>query len=72
MLTFSFHFSLFNNLSVFLEKPKLAQFIPRLYDQKYYKNSRVFLGRYIPSFLMSHFMQLFGIPLRLEVSIKGL
>ena len=25
-----------------------------------------------PSFLMSHLMQLFSIPLRLEVSIKGL
>ena len=28
MFTFSFHFSLFNNLSFFPEKPKLAQFIP--------------------------------------------
>ena len=25
-----------------------------------------------PSFLMSHLMQLFGIPSRLEISIKGL
>ena len=46
MLTFSFHFSLFNNLSVFPEKPKLAQFIPGIYNKNYYINSRVFLRRY--------------------------
>ena len=46
MLTFSLHNSRFNNLSVFPEKPKLAQFIPRIYNKNYYKSSRVFLGRY--------------------------
>ena len=46
MLTFSFHFSRFNNLSVFPKKPKLTQFIPEIYNKNYYKNSRVFLGRY--------------------------
>ena len=34
--------------------------------------STVRIIREFPSFLMSHLMQLFGIPLRLEVSIKGL
>ena len=33
--------------------------------------STVRIIREFPSFLMSHLMQLFGIPLRLEVSIKG-
>ena len=33
MFTHSFHFSLFNHLSVFLEKPKLAQFIPEIYNK---------------------------------------
>ena len=48
MLTFSLHNSQFNNLSFFLEKnPNLAQFIPEIYNKNYYKNYRVFLGRYI-------------------------
>ena len=47
MLTFSFHFSLFNNLSVFPKKSKLTQFILGIYNKNYYKNSRVFLGCYI-------------------------
>ena len=34
--------------------------------------SDVHITREFPSFLMSHLMQLFGIPSRLEVSIKGL
>ena len=34
--------------------------------------SNVRITREFPSFLMSHLMRLFGIPLRLEVSIKGL
>ena len=46
MLIFSLHNSRFNNLLIFPEKPKLAQFIPGIYNKNYYKNSRVFLGRY--------------------------
>ena len=34
--------------------------------------SNVRITEEFPSFLMSHLMRLFGIPLRLEVSIKGL
>ena len=34
--------------------------------------SNVYITKEFPSFLMSHLMRLFGIPLRLEVSIKGL
>ena len=33
MFTHSFHFSLFNHLSVFLKKPKLAQFIFGIYNK---------------------------------------
>ena len=34
--------------------------------------SNVHIAGEFPSFLMSHLMQLFGIPSRLEISIKGL
>ena len=46
MFSFSFHFSLFNNLSIFPEKPKLAQLMLGIYNKNYYKNYRVFLRRY--------------------------
>ena len=39
----------FHNLSIYQfsrKNPSLAQFISRIYKKIYYKNSRVFLGRY--------------------------
>ena len=33
MLTYSFHISLFNNLSVSRKNPSLAQFIPEIYNK---------------------------------------
>ena len=49
--TSGFTKSTFHNLSIyqffFLKNPSLAQFIPRIYNKIYYKNSMVFLGRYI-------------------------
>ena len=49
MLTYSFHIYHFHNLTIYQfsrKNPSLAQFIPGIYNKNYYKNSRVFLGRY--------------------------
>ena len=49
MLTYSFHFSQFNNLSVVSEKPKFGQFIPGIYNKIIIKILGYFWGITPPS-----------------------
>ena len=44
MLTCSFHFLQFNNLSVFPKNPSLTQFIPEIYNKFIIKIIRYFWG----------------------------
>ena len=44
MFTHSFHISLFNHLSVFLEKPKFAKFILGIYNKIIIKFQGYFWG----------------------------